>query len=460
MANGRRRRSLPRRLVPPRPCVGGRPGSGGLGLRVAAAAAAGAVDLGGGGRVAGAAADNAHVLPGESQLLGLRAATPRRRVRATAGAPPPRPSGEPAALWAAGALAEAQASVSHVRAMQEFKSTYADNGPNVANLSAPLDPSALKRVLASVHANTFSYPVCDCVGSASGVWSCSPLYGYLEFVAFLDATKGFQVGGEQLRVWMGLYPPSEAVPTACAPPTDSPLTPFDEAALFRGRNYTDYTIWADLASRLAALYPHLVALDIDDFSSNVVGGVFDGDYVAHPANLRGRATSTHMALSSVVYVPFDAFPDLALMLDAPVFFFRNAAAGAQACAPDACPWGPHARSHRGSCLAGVCSEPTTWNAPEEVARVVAGMPPSRSVITGYYATGHSASGQPTARYVSRLLQTLAAQDRVGGVMTYCAKAALAPCVSPPLFGDNTNATLQHSLGCIVARAYAAMARTA
>ena len=100
-----------------------------------------------------------------------------------------------------------------------------------------------------------------------------------------------------------------------------------------------------------------------------------------------------------------------------------------------------------------------WTAPLEIAKVVAGLPPSRSIISGYYATGHSSSGQPTARYVSRLLQTLAAQDRVGGVMTYCAKAALRTCESPPLFDAGTGVAdrLQHQLGCIVRRAYRAIA---
>ena len=394
---------------------------------------------------------NSTAMPqGESQLLGLRA--------------PPSTNGEGmhqsfhVNLLLFGRpehWLRRRASISGVRAMQEFKTSYRDNGPNVANLTAPLDDSLMMRILSSVHANTYSYSVCDCEWSEE-LWSCSKLYGYEQFVRFLEATKDFHVDGEQLRVWIGLYPPSEALPAGCKPPADSPLTPFNETELWGGLNYTSYTLWGDLAGRLAQLYPHFVAVDIDDFSSNVMTGAFDGNYVAQiTSNMRAR--SPHMVLSSVLYSNFSSFPDLALMLDAPVFFFRNALEGAQTCAPQACPWGPHARSHSGSCLAGSCSEPTTFNAALEIAQVVAGMPPSRTIITGYYATGHSSSGQPTARYVSRLLQTLAVQDRVAGVMTYCAKAALQPCHGPPLYGNNTNITLQHSLGCIVKRVYGAMA---
>ena len=173
------------------------------------------------------------------------------------------------------------------------------------------------------------------------------------------------------------------------------------------------------------------------------------------AGMRSRAP--WMVLSSVVYGTFAAVPDLALVLDAPVFFFRNEGdpvdEGAGPCAAPGCPWGPLVRSHTGGCLAGVCSEPTTFNARTEVAAVLAGLPAGRQLVTGYYATMHSSLGQPSARYVSRLLQTLALQDGVAGVMTYTLKSAMEPCVGGPLFGDE----LQHSLGCIVANAYGALA---
>ena len=66
------------------------------------------------------------------------------------------------------------------------------------------------------------------------------------------------------------------------------------------------------------------------------------------------------------------------------------------CSAASCPWGPFApkdHSHSGGCLAGVCSEPTTFNVADEVARVVGGMPRGRRILGGYYATGHSSGGQ-------------------------------------------------------------------
>jgi hypothetical protein len=263
----------------------------------------------------------------------------------------------------------------------------------------------------------------------TGSWGCSKLNNYNDFVRLLDATRSFTVGGEQLRIWLGLNPPTEAVvPGAslrtgdCNIPTDSPLTPFNETEIFAGSNYTAYDRWGSLVGQLAAWAPHLVALDIDDFTSNIGHGhIFTGDNVAViTSNMREHAP--WVSLASVVYVEFTALPDLPYMLDAPVFFFRNAVQGAGPCTAASCVWGPHDKEHTGSCLAGPCCEPTTFNLASEVATLTSGMPPGRRIIVGYYATGHSSSGQPSPRYVSRLLQTAATQPGVDGIMT----CALAP----------------------------------
>ena len=100
------------------------------------------------------------------------------------------------------------------------------------------------------------------------------------------------------------------------------------------------------------------------------------------------------------------------------------------------------------------------HAVDEIAQVAAGLPAGRQMIVGYYATGHSSGGQPTPRYVSRLLQTISAQPHVAGVMTYTLKSAEAPCPDPPLFESSAKAAaepLQHQLGCIVSRHYASLA---
>ena len=116
---------------------------------------------------------------------------------------------------------------------------------------------------------------------------------YLAFIRFLDATQDFVVDGQQFRVWAGLLPPSEAASplsdAGCMVPPYSNLTAFNETELFLGATYLNYSIWSDLLGRVAQQYPHLVALDIDDFSLNI-GEAFTGNTVAKiTSNLRARA---------------------------------------------------------------------------------------------------------------------------------------------------------------------------
>ena len=97
--------------------------------------------------------------------------------------------------------------------------------------------------LASTRTNTFLWSVCDCTADwrVPTAWGCGPLDKYDDFVRFLDGTRDFKVEGEQLRVWLGLDPPSEAHEEGrtletgdCRPPTDSPLTPWNETEIFAG----------------------------------------------------------------------------------------------------------------------------------------------------------------------------------------------------------------------------------
>ena len=136
-----------------------------------------------------------------------------------------------------------RASLANLRGTQEFKATYNDSARNVAGLTAPADVEKIKTILASTRTNTFLWSVCDCTADwrVPTAWGCGPLDKYDDFVRFLDGTRDFKVEGEQLRVWLGLDPPSEAHEEGrtletgdCRPPTDSPLTPWNETEIFAG----------------------------------------------------------------------------------------------------------------------------------------------------------------------------------------------------------------------------------
>jgi hypothetical protein len=89
---------------------------------------------------------------------------------------------------------------------------------------------------------------------------------------------GFLVAGrQQLRMWIILGPPYES--HQCAPPTDSPLTPWNETAIFTRADgaLAEYSshhgtlAWGEIMGRLAARWPHLVGWNSDDMSNNLRG---------------------------------------------------------------------------------------------------------------------------------------------------------------------------------------------
>eukprot|EP01050_Picozoa_sp_SAG11_P000968 SAG11_NODE_38_length_21705_cov_24.667453_6_plen_286_part_00 len=206
-----------------------------------------------------------------------------------------------------------------------------------AEVNGTLDIALLQQYLRETSSNTFSFLLWDTDG-----------HQYVDMVRFLDATKGMQVNGGPLEVWVTLIPPSEtnhwqnqsacarcpkshphpygsadagvfccnettngadcygdyccvfpgvsdkcqgvkrcgtnlenrtacgsgdpglpAHTMQCSIPRDSPLTKFNESALVNhSRGYlgcNDYVGWATILNKLAAVYPALVAVNIDDF---------------------------------------------------------------------------------------------------------------------------------------------------------------------------------------------------
>ena len=136
---------------------------------------------------------------------------------------------------------------------------------------------------------------------------------------------------------MILGPPFES--RECLPPTDSPLTEFNESEIFAGADYfsTAGTLaWAEIIGRLAARWPHLVGWNCDDMSDDVAG-LPPALLAAATAKMRQWAPwlsfgptiyyrppgAAYNPDGSLVHSTLELCPDLALAIDAPVFFFRD-----------------------------------------------------------------------------------------------------------------------------------------
>ena len=108
---------------------------------------------------------------------------------------------------------------------------------NVSARSGEMHASAFKALYTATSTNTHNFMVCH-------------QREYLGFVELLSNTSTFQVGGVQFRYWIELLPPTEASASGddCDVPPDSPLTPFNETALFTNatRGYMDYAAWGAL----------------------------------------------------------------------------------------------------------------------------------------------------------------------------------------------------------------------
>jgi len=98
------------------------------------------------------------------------------------------------------------------------------------NMTLPLDRDQVRQWMTDTNVDSFSFSVCD---RASGSDNSST--AFVQFVRFLSLTTDFAVNGRQLRVALVLDPPTEATEgSGCGPPGNSPLTAWNDTALFDG----------------------------------------------------------------------------------------------------------------------------------------------------------------------------------------------------------------------------------
>jgi hypothetical protein len=226
----------------------------------------------------------------------------------------------------------------------------------------------------------------------------------------------------------------------CSVVADSPLTDFNETAMVdRAKGYmgcNDYVGWARILSKLATKYPQLVAVNIDDFSSNVPR-VFNEISVAEiHKSLAGNLAliPTHYYGSKHEFV-LRQHPWLAGATDGVLFYFRNDKKGQQQCGqPSAAHGGlctpPTASASAmaaadadatpctSCCLSGVRAELSLPNIDDEIADFARALPASHSLHIGIYFSGYSHCATPSPTYDRQALMRALSNPAVRGATIY------------------------------------------
>lgn len=253
----------------------------------------------------------------------------------------------------------------------------------------------------------------------------------------------------------------------CSVPADSPITPFNESSLIDSskgwKGCNDYTGWGKILGLLAKQFPQLVALNIDDFSSNVPH-VFNNETVASiRTGLAGRVklipTHYYVTTEGQGRFVFDVYPWLASATDGVLFYFRNDKEGQQECGnPSSADGGlctppgevgyefASTRHVNGPtpctscCLSGSRAEISLKNIASEIDDFANALPTSHPLHIGLYFSAYSHCVPPSPTYDREALLAALAHPKVTGATVYITQVPQLPCQGSALDTDK---------GCIV-----------
>jgi hypothetical protein len=272
-------------------------------------------------------------------------------------------------------------------------------------LNGSIDCRRLQEALVANGANSYNFLLEDADGRS-----------YLSTVVCLEALRGFSVSGVPFSAWLTLIPPTEAT-GSCSVPADSPLTPFNETALFNQskglHGCQDYEAWAEVTGKLAIQFSSLRYLNVDDLTHNPE--VFTDSVVRR----MGALLRPNARLIPVVY--YGAHKAAAqLPIDGMLFYFRNEKEGG---CPAVCGVKCSVEWPHNACLAGTCAEKTVSNLAGEVSDVRAALPSHLPLHVGVYVTGRPASGKyncstPSPLYGRLALEAALRLPDVSGVTAY------------------------------------------
>jgi hypothetical protein len=199
----------------------------------------------------------------------------------------------------------------------------------------------------------------------------------------------------------------------CSIPRDSPLTPFNESSLvnhsqgFLGCN--DYIGWGTILNKLAAQYPALVAVNIDDFVNSLTT-LYTQTYVSrlHAALHAPEGRAVQLIPTHYYGGPgknnfvLRKYPWLVDVTDGVLFYFMDMKHGQQICeASPLCGKIKPPKACGFKCLFGSCAEASLPNLADEIDDFRGALPHGHALHVGIYWSGYSSCGTPSPECESK-----------------------------------------------------------
>ena len=211
--------------------------------------------------------------------------------------------------------------------------------------------------------------------------------------------------------------------------------------------------WTNVLGRLGRRWPHLYAVNIDDFSSNT--GTFRKSLMdAMNAGLGGAVRLVPTFYFGSHGFVLGELPWLGNATDGVLFYFRNERAGQAQCSAG-CSVPPNCTM---SCLSGTCADRSVRNLPAEVADFAAALPPAHPIHLGIYFTGYSNCDAPSATYDREALSAALALPSVHGATIYVTQRPTEGCTAAS--GGGGGVGDGGDKGCIVREVFGGWNRTA
>jgi hypothetical protein len=233
----------------------------------------------------------------------------------------------------------------------------------------------------------------------------------------------------------------------CSIAADSPLTGFNETSLVNGsigyKGCNDYVGWGKIINKLAAQYPNVQAVNMDDFAVSLTTDFTEQHAGAIRDALHGDGSTPVVKFIPTFYYDtnngepggstefiLNQYPWVGNVTDGVLFYFQNRKGGQDVCR-NSQECGKNPSKSYWACLWDTCAEASLpTGLASEVADFAAAMPDGHELHVGLYFSGYGAGptkATPSATYAHDALKEVLETKQVSGATVYTLKRPHAAC---------------------------------